>query len=808
MKQWFQNLKVAHKLMLIGIFFVIPDSVMFYYFITGINANIEFARMEKRGIEYQRPLEDLLEYIPQHGAMARDLGAQSAETNRELAKKRAQIDDAFENLAAVDARIGDKLQFTDEGLAKRKREHYRASVLRQEWTALKKRLSTLSPEERAGEHAHLVADLRVMITHAGDLSNLILDPDLDSYYVMDATLLALPQMQERLAVAMNRGTTLLAKPALSAHDRHAFGVDATLLKEADMDRAVSSLEHALTEDANFYGDSPTLQERIPGALQTFRSASEEVIAMSERIASTESHGIEPAKFVDAARAARDASFALWRIAAAELDVLLDNRIAAFRERRMVSCVVAGLALLAAIGFVTFITRSISAPLRKQAAELQIANEQIKAEVAEQKRIEMALRAAEEKYRGIFENSVEGIFQSTPDGKYLVANPTLARIYGYESVEELQASVTDISARLYVGPQRREEFQRRIATEGTLHRFESQIYRKDGSVIWISEHARAVKDAAGKTLYYEGLVEDITARKSSEEQLHRLNKQLVEISRQAGMAEVATGVLHNVGNVLNSVNVATMLMTDRVTQSRVSHLSNVSGLLKEHASDLGEFITNDARGKKLPGFISTLAERLQVEQSELLRELEGLSRNVAHIKEIVAVQQNYARVSGVVETLAVSDLVEDALEMNDAAFDRHGVDVLREFEDVPLVRVDKHKVLQVLINVIGNAKYAVSESSRPDKQIVVRVTGDGERVAIAVSDNGVGIPKENLSRIFAHGFTTKENGHGFGLHSAALAATEIGGKLHVASDGLGHGATFTLEIPADRAARQNGAELVS
>jgi C4-dicarboxylate-specific signal transduction histidine kinase len=188
---------------------------------------------------------------------------------------------------------------------------------------------------------------------------------------------------------------------------------------------------------------------------------------------------------------------------------------------------------------------------------------------------------------------------------------------------------------------------------------------------------------------------------------------------------------------------------------------------------------------------------------LRREAEGLSKNIAHIKDIVAVQQSYAKVSGVVESLPVTSLVEDALEMNAEAFNRHGIEVVREFAEVPPVQVDKHKVLQILINIFRNAKYAVSESSRRDKMVSVRVSlSKSGCVQIAIADNGIGIAPANLSRIFAHGFTTKKEGHGFGLHSSALAATEIGGSLRAHSDGLGHGATFTLDLPIDPAFRSN------
>ena len=167
------------------------------------------------------------------------------------------------------------------------------------------------------------------------------------------------------------------------------------------------------------------------------------------------------------------------------------------------------------------------------------------------------------------------------------------------------------------------------------------------------------------------------------------------------------------------------------------------------------------------------------------------QNVEHIKEIVAMQQNYARVGGVKEIINVVNLVEDSLRMNESALNRHHVEVVREFENVPPMNVDKHKVLQILMNLVRNAKHACQESERADKRLTVRVANGDGRIKISVIDNGVGIPPENLTRIFNHGFTTRKDGHGFGLHSGALAAKEMGGSLTVHSDGPGQGAAFTL-----------------
>jgi signal transduction histidine kinase len=218
-------------------------------------------------------------------------------------------------------------------------------------------------------------------------------------------------------------------------------------------------------------------------------------------------------------------------------------------------------------------------------------------------------------------------------------------------------------------------------------------------------------------------------------------------------------------------------------------------MRAHQNDLAAFLTQDPKGMQLCDYLDNLAQYLGKEQTGILKEIESLNANIGHIKEIVTMQQSYARAVGIVETLPIVDLVEDALRMNSGALVRHEVQVVREYTATPSVPVDKHKVLQVLVNVVRNAKYALDDSGRKDKRLTIRVaTHRNAFVTISVIDNGVGIPPENLTRIFSYGFTTRKNGHGFGLHSGALAAKEMGGSLSAHSDGLGQGATFTLSLP--------------
>ena len=298
-----------------------------------------------------------------------------------------------------------------------------------------------------------------------------------------------------------------------------------------------------------------------------------------------------------------------------------------------------------------------------------------------------------------------------------------------------------------------------------------------------------------------LQEQVDAKERARAELAEAQRHLMDLSRLSGMAEVATGVLHNVGNVLNSVNVSASLVASRIQESRLGNLASLVKLLRQHSADLPSFLTADPKGQRAMPYLEKLSEHLQEERQGLLKELALLTDYVGHIKQIVATQQNYAKVSGLVETLSLADLVEDALRILQPALDRHQIRLEREFEALPPVATDKHKLIQILLNLLRNAKQAIKESGGSERTIRVCVRRSGEdRVRLEVRDSGVGLPAENLTRVFAHGFTTKQDGHGFGLHSGALAARQMGGTLWAESDGPGRGAIFVLEIPFTVAAQ--------
>lgn len=286
--------------------------------------------------------------------------------------------------------------------------------------------------------------------------------------------------------------------------------------------------------------------------------------------------------------------------------------------------------------------------------------------------------------------------------------------------------------------------------------------------------------------------------AAEEQRAEMQDRLITASRQAGMAEIATGILHNVGNVLNSVNVSASVVTNKLSESKLANLTRALTMVREHENDLPDFISSDERGQRLPGYLLKVADLLVAEHETLLREMQAINQSIEHIATIVSSQQQYARGSVARDAFYPADLIEDVLRLNATSLERHGVAVETSLDKSLSMLSDRHMVMQILINVVRNAKDAMTTQPAGHRKLHVAVEAidvDGEPgVRFSVRDNGSGIAPEHMSRIFSHGFTTREQGHGFGLHNAINAARQLGGDMSVHSMGLGHGATFTLELP--------------
>ncbi len=295
-----------------------------------------------------------------------------------------------------------------------------------------------------------------------------------------------------------------------------------------------------------------------------------------------------------------------------------------------------------------------------------------------------------------------------------------------------------------------------------------------------------------------LSKEIVERRRAEIELEFIHRDFVDAARKAGMAEIATGVLHDVGNVLNSVNVSATMLTNQIKASKVSQLKQVMDMLSQHEADIGDFVSNDEKGKQVPRFLKVLTEHLAADEESMLEEAKSLISNVDHIKTIISMQQAYATSGGLLEPFDINVILDDALKIHSGSFSRHGILLETDYAEMPTVLIDKQRVLQIAINLIKNAKESMQEQVEGQRVLRVSTRAKGDQLIIEVSDTGVGIDKTKISRIFSHGFTTKSTGHGFGLHSCANAATEMEGKLTVRSDGRMKGATFTLELPLNPA----------
>jgi hypothetical protein len=371
-----RKLGVSNKLWTISLAYSLPIAVLLVLMIQGVNKDIDFAQMELYGNAYQRPLERLLELIPQHQLLAAHATQGDDHARGQMMTAQLQVDKAFDALDAMDQKLGPTLQFTDIGLAKRKRERARVSSVNKEWQELKLQLTSAKPDDANAKYLQIIADIRTMIVHAGDISNLILDPDLDSYYLMDATLCALPQTQDRLATVIRFGDGILQRKAITSDELTQLAVFAAMLDESDMARVTGDIQTALNEDANFLEISETLQSNVPPAMRAYLAANQQFLDLVRRMATSDKVDVDAKEFVAIGTHAREEAFKLWNVVDTELDVLIQRRIDDFKATRTRGLVLTAIALLIAGALVIVLVRSIKRPMQLIAAMLSGSAEQV------------------------------------------------------------------------------------------------------------------------------------------------------------------------------------------------------------------------------------------------------------------------------------------------------------------------------------------------------------------------------------------------------------------------------------------------
>ncbi|CAM2067595.1 Histidine kinase [Sulfidibacter corallicola] len=444
-------------------------------------------------------------------------------------------------------------------------------------------------------------------------------------------------------------------------------------------------------------------------------------------------------------------------------------------------------------------------LEKSYAELADLNKNLEAKV-EQRTKELA--ESESKFRTLFEESADAILLGD-ENELFDCNPAMLRLMGCQTKDELLTmGPDDISPERQPDGERSNEklrdIYRHVLNEGS-QLFEWVSRRVDNSEFY-TEIVVTGFMLNGRPVLHK-VFRDITERKETEDALRKAQQRLLETAHSSGMAEIATGVLHNIGNILNSVNISTEEIALTLKNSKIKGFLKANEMMRGHADDLTEYLVHHDKGKLIPGYYLSLGEAIADEQHTLQEEINALTNKVNMMRDVISTQQNYAKASLYTEDVRVIDLIEDSLKLQLASLQKQGVKIQRSFDSDPKGSVAKVKLVHVLTNLIKNAKEAMQGNDAQNKvqHLSIKMEKiEDNMVQVFVQDNGVGIAHENLEKIFNHGFTTKANGHGFGLHTCANFMTEMGGDLSVQSDGPGKGATFVVTFPLD----ERGPELPS
>lgn len=402
------------------------------------------------------------------------------------------------------------------------------------------------------------------------------------------------------------------------------------------------------------------------------------------------------------------------------------------------------------------------------------------------RMSIGFECSESRNQLILENASEAILSVSVNGLILAANSAAHAVFNAENLligRQIDRLIPDLQlTNLPKTPQS-------LPTENGIS---IQCLDEDGT-----EFPGRVSIGALESDYepmFVVIVRDETARIEAEKKLEDINRKLIAASHKAGVAEVASGALHNVGNAVNSVNVSTSLLRKQIDTAPVEQLFKASAVIEENVTDLAGFFQEDKRAQHFPSFLKQLAASFQQTQNNQLIEIDQLMKSIQHIKEVISLQQSTARKHLRAENEKPSDLFEDAVKMNDSKLAQCKIEIIRDFEDIPILNIRKHEVLQILVNLIKNAQQAIEMLEHERRSIILKLRTDGDLIVFSVTDTGIGISTENAGMMFQHGFTTKKTGHGFGLHSSNITAQEMGGSLTVESEGEGHGATFILRVP--------------
>lgn len=661
-----KNTSIAVKLLTIALSFTLPLAVLLVFMINGINGYIRFAQLEIKGNYYQQSLEGLLQGVMKEEQLVSL--SQSSVFQGSLDNAMEQTRQAFQQLWEVDQHLGRDLQFTPEGLKKRNRTQQSVLEVWNKWNKL--RSMTPDKDNALRFYDSLRKDIRIMITHVGDNSNLILDPDLDSYYLMDVTLLTLPEIQDQL----NSIILLLQKYSLEGKlsSKDSLDLDSlTTLLQANINRLNQSMEKAIIEDPNFYGSSPTLVPNLKIPLIRFNSETKKILILLQEMRKKEDLGPgEIVKLNNDTLAAHKASFVLWQKIVPELNSILKMRINHYRSQMIWALLLAGLSLFVALIFVFLVTKDI-------------------------------------------------IF----------------------SLKNLQEKAREIASGDY----------------------EARVEISNGDEF--GQLARDFNIMADKIQQYNLNLEELVRIRTAE--LEKAYKELKELD------EMKSNFLSNVSHELRTP-LTSVLGFAKIIQKRLEEVI------------LPQITTED---KKVKRGISQVRENINI----ILLESTRLTQLINDVLDLAKLEAG--RMEMKMEPVALLDLVNHAAAATSALFTEKKLSFVQELEpNLPIIKGDFDRLIQVLINLISNAvKFT------PEGEVTCKIVNSGEYVVISVIDTGIGIPLEDQAKVFdkfkqvGNTLTDKPKGTGLGLPICKQIVEMHRGKIWVTSE-FGQGSQFSFSLP--------------
>ena len=715
------------RILLVGLTGALPLFVVSLVLINvSYSGAIDFGQKEQRGNAFERPLERLFQLLPAYQAAVRRALATPTPDQVELSKARQQVDDALQAVAAADA---SELENAAQ-----------LSAVQREWAELEQAPLSVAAGDQAT--SHLLESVRGMIRYAGDRSNLVLDSDLDSYYLMDITLCALPQTEQRIADITSRVSAWLRSGQVRSQQTQ-IAVFAATLREADLERTQRDAQTALGEDARFNGVSASLQRNLPPAVERLAGAAQPFLTLLDRVAAGDP---VPADELEAAGwAAHAESFRLFDTGAGELDRLLATRIVNIQNRRVqgYSIIVATLAIAAFV--MALMMRSL-----------------LERDVTDRQRAEAVIKQSELRFSRIFDHSPIPItLSSFPDSRILAANDRFLGFSGFTREEVVGVTTAELG--IYQDPSDRAEILERLRTHGHVHGREQAFRTKSGqichSVLWIDVLT------IGEERYILVVSLDVTEQKLAEKQQRELEEQLRQAQKLDALGTLAGGIAHDFNNILGAI----------ISYSELSKMDNPGNHVLQ--ANLDEVLRASARAANLVRQILSFSrhqkeERKALQLAPIIKEALSLLR--ASLPSTIALHQ---QIEAAVPDVLANPTQVHQIVMNLCTNAAHAM-----------------KGKQGRISIELSQLLVADSEAKPHVELQ-----PGGYVRMTVQDTGHGMDAATSKRIFEPFFTTKSSGEGTGLGLSVVhgIVKEYGGVVTVDSE-LGRGTSLTIFLPAQSA----------